>query len=196
RRTFGGIRHVHRFLLCREIPGESLHRVRWGKQVWILGRLPYRLLVKTEPNLQQAPQVNAIADKMLKYSNRFVTLLEERSGTSKGRLINISDRQRMFSQRIAKFYVFKAWGLDTDEYCAECDKAVKEFSDALETLKKAPENTPEINEALDKVQTDWNTFKISFSIRGGKFIPSLVTRSLDNILKQMDRITAMYVAIY
>uniref|UniRef100_UPI003AF42A90 hypothetical protein n=5 Tax=Thiolapillus sp. TaxID=2017437 RepID=UPI003AF42A90 len=24
---------------CREIPGESLHRVRWGKQVWILGRL-------------------------------------------------------------------------------------------------------------------------------------------------------------
>ncbi|WP_374114983.1 IS66 family transposase, partial [Thiolapillus sp.] len=39
RRTFGGIRHVHRFLLCREIPGESLHRVRWGKQVWILGRL-------------------------------------------------------------------------------------------------------------------------------------------------------------
>ncbi len=75
--------------------------------MWILGRLPYRLLVKTEPNLQQAPQVNAIADKMLKYSNRFVTLLEERSGTSKGRLINISDRQRMFSQRIAKFYVFR-----------------------------------------------------------------------------------------
>ncbi len=29
------------FLLCREIPGESLHRVRWGKQVWILGRLHY-----------------------------------------------------------------------------------------------------------------------------------------------------------
>ncbi|WP_419634611.1 sensor histidine kinase, partial [Thiolapillus sp.] len=39
RRTFGGIRHVHRFLLCREISGESLHGVRSGKQVWILGRL-------------------------------------------------------------------------------------------------------------------------------------------------------------
>ncbi|WP_419625662.1 hypothetical protein, partial [Thiolapillus sp.] len=31
--------HVHRFLLCREISGESLHGVRSGKQVWILGRL-------------------------------------------------------------------------------------------------------------------------------------------------------------
>ncbi|WP_419601039.1 hypothetical protein, partial [Thiolapillus sp.] len=29
----------HRFLLCREISGESLHGVRSGKQVWILGRL-------------------------------------------------------------------------------------------------------------------------------------------------------------
>ncbi|WP_419635643.1 hypothetical protein, partial [Thiolapillus sp.] len=27
------------FLLCRGIPGESLHGVSRGKQVWILGRL-------------------------------------------------------------------------------------------------------------------------------------------------------------
>jgi len=66
----------------------------------------------------------------------------------------------------------------------------------MQELKKAPENTSDINTALEKVEVDWETFKISRSVRGGKYIPSLVVRQLDKILGQMNYITALYSAIH
>lgn len=156
----------------------------------------YKALAKTAPSRDNAIKLNKLSEEVLATAHKYVLLLEKRSGTSKGRLVNISGRQRMLSQRIAKFYVLKAWNLDNPEYDAGYDKAVREFTDALAELQKAPENTSDINAALAKVETDWNTFKISKKVRGGKFIPSLVVRSLDKILDQMNYITALYASIY
>ncbi len=48
---------------------------------------------------------------------------------------------------------------------------------------------------LAAVEKDWNTFKISKQLKGGNYIPSLVVRSLDKILGQMNYITALYANI-
>ncbi|HEC07094.1 MAG TPA: hypothetical protein ENJ12_09590 [Thiolapillus brandeum] len=155
----------------------------------------YKALATAKPSKDKAEELAVMSDKVLKKSHQFVLLLQERSGTNAGKLVNISGRQRMLSQRIGKFYVLRSWGLDNPEYKAGQDKAVVEFTDALHLLQNAPENTSEIDDALAKVEKDWNTFKISKQLKGGNYIPSLVVRSLDKILGQMNYITALYANI-
>ncbi|WP_456418080.1 type IV pili methyl-accepting chemotaxis transducer N-terminal domain-containing protein [Thiolapillus sp.] len=155
----------------------------------------YKALATAKPSKEKAVELAAMSDEVLAKTHKFVLLLEDRSGSSAGKLVNISGRQRMLSQRIAKFYVLRSWGLDNPEYEVGQNKAVTEFTEALKLLQAAPENSSEINDALKKVEEDWNTFKISKQLKGGNYIPSLVVRSLDEILTQMNYITALYANI-
>ena len=78
---------------------------------------------------------------MLGLAHQGTQLLEKQATTSAGRLVNISGRQRMLSQRMAKFYQAIAWGVGNDKSAAELDKARKEFAAAHQELASAPSNT-------------------------------------------------------
>ena len=161
------------------------------QRLWVA----FDLLAKTKPNRAQAPQVNAIGDKMLEFSEQLVQLLEERAGTRTGRLIALADRQRMLSQRIAKYYAFQAWGLETAEYQDQYRQALEEFDQTLDILRKAPENDAKLEALLAAVAKEWQLFQVSFRLGKGQFVPSLVNRALDRIYDQMDEVTAAYLAI-
>jgi len=156
---------------------------------------PFRQQLKQPISRARAKAMLELNDQLLRAAHRVVLQLEDVSGTSYGRLVNISGRQRMLSQRLAKFYILRAWGVDTAEVRSATMQAKNEFRGALDELLAAKENTPAINQSLDDANTQWGLFKHALEREGDNFVPLIVAMTSENLLKTMDKITGMYVAV-
>lgn len=107
--------------------------------------------------------VSLQADKMLASANALTIALEGSTKQPSAKLINVSGRQRMLSQRLAKNYFLGAAGAEsklTREQLVE-DRA--EFKQNLATLGAAPISTASIRNELQLAQTQWVFFEGALS---------------------------------
>ena len=148
--------------------------------------------VSSKVKRENIEQLRTDAEELLIASHKVVLMLQDLSGTSQGKLVNIAGRQRMLSQRIANLYLLQAWGFEKEPFTSDYKTAISEFDAALNLLKKAPENTKKISDALEAVSLQWGVFQHSAKLKKGKYIPALITQSADKILSQMNTITGMY----
>lgn len=148
--------------------------------------------------LMQKPTQEALSplrdqlEALLSASHQVVVQLAKESGTQAGHLVNIAGRQRMLSQRMSNLYLIKAWGLDNPGFEEHYRMAVSEFEAALEELRAAPQNTPEIATLLEDVSKKWFVFREGNDLASGDFVPLLTVRMLDGILKDMNTVTGLY----
>jgi len=69
------------------------------------------LLVGTKPNQEAGRRMIEVSEEVVAIANKATGQLAAHSGTASGKLVNISGRQRMLSQRIAKYAQAMAWGV-------------------------------------------------------------------------------------
>lgn len=157
----------------------------------------YKLaLVKSTPAKTGAEIVIELAEKVLALANQGTMQLEGFSGKASGKLINISGRQRMLSQRMAVHYLSASWGVQAVTSAAEMTKASEEFAQAHYLLKNAPETTAAIKSELQLAETQFTFFEIALkSLKAGSGdvqAQGNVFTTSERILQVMDGVTSKY----
>ncbi len=133
--------------------------------------------------------------KVLGAAEQVVRLYQDYAGISLGRLVNLAGRQRMLTQRMAKLYMLKAWGMETPELSEGIHRAREEFEQGFWELEMAPQNSYEINRELEAAVTQWNWFTSAIEQEGDPRAYLLVVNdAAESLLASMDFLTSLYEA--
>ena len=139
------------------------------------------------------------------YTTAWSTLGIMSLGTAQAQVTDLNDainkagRQRMLSQRMAKFCLSAMLGVDTSTATTEIAKARDEFISATELLRNAPQATDRIRQELLLADGQWVFFYAALQRLGTSNNTfrqvSEVFVSSENLLASMDRVTGLYAAL-
>jgi len=153
-------------------------------------------LVGASPSRDKALKIVQMDAAILGLANQGTQQYEKLSGKPVGRLVNMAGRQRMLSQRMAKFYLAATLQLDAPDAVSEIAKARAEFLAAQEVLRSAPEATAKIKEELALGDGQWVFFEQGLlrpeAARQSPKVMSDVFVASENLLNVMDRVTSLY----
>lgn len=153
---------------------------------------PFKNIALGKVSKKDVQQLVAKDEVLLKAAHQVVLTLQKSANSKLARIVNISGRQRMLSQRIAKFYMLAAWDVNRDRSQKLMNIASDEFSTTLNELQTSKINNKKINADLENVELQWSIFERSFRLRKGKFIPLLIAMSSEKMLVKMNDVTGLY----
>jgi len=165
---------------------ESLTKVR---VLWD----PLFIALNEVPTKEKAGQMQVDLEALLKQANEAVGLFAKQTGKASGEIINISGRQRMLSQRMASLYMLKVWGINDSEFKTKMTKAMDLYRTSLVKLEKSDMSTDEIMKLLKKSKKAFKFFQI-MNKSSSKFIPTLIYKKSNEMLRDMNTATGLYAA--
>jgi len=158
------------------------------KKLW----LPIKKVLETTPSKENVSKLQESLELLLSAANDTTGLFAKETGKESGKVVDMSGRQRMLSQRMASLYMLKVWGVDDEKFKDKMQSSMELFKTSLEVLKKSKLNTDEINKLLSEVEKSFMFFEV-MNKSSTTFIPSLIYKKSNDILKNMNRATQCYV---
>ncbi len=134
------------------VPNDDVREalVRIGRE-WRI----YKATLAAAPRPDTAQRVYESSETVQNEAHRLTLAYEKSARGPPERLINIAGRQRMLSQRLAKFYLFIAWGANPMAARMELNFARAEFSSGMHQLYNTPDPDPETRRLLQQLDSEW-----------------------------------------
>lgn len=159
---------------------------------------PYHALLESNPGRKAARELFRVNEEVLRAAQRLTLSLANADGTHKARLVNQAGRERMLSQRMAKFFLFRRMGIQETKCRAEIETADAEFSATLAELAAlAPDQTLIAGE-LKQVARHWDCMRSVLTDHHDAEFAATATRvftSSEQLLQHMDAAVGLYLKL-
>ena len=156
---------------------------------------PIKKSLQMTPNIEKVSTLQVDLDSLLEAADNNTKLIAKASKSSSGEIVNIAGKQRMLSQRMASLYMLKVWGVKDSGFDTKLHASMDEFTAAQKKLTAFSSNTEEINALLKKSAKAFKFFEMMGKSKSNKYIPSLINRSANKILTNMNTATNLYSSI-
>ena len=117
-----------------------------------------RGLLKKSPDAASSERMNLVADELMVHTGKLAMQIEGEGETAVGRLLDLSSRLNMLSQRLARLYLQAYAGDRTQGVLIDIEQARKEFANGLLELDTARENTTGSRDNISLAKNQWIFF--------------------------------------
>ncbi len=145
------------------------------------------------PTLARLPEVDRLGERLLTQAEALTRTLQTAGFASALHVLNVSGRQRMLSQRLAKQAIIAgllpAAAADHLKTAAIAEKA---FADGLTYLRTIPLTSTEIGALLDGATAVWSRFQPMISRTKTAAAREEIAITSETLLSQFDQLTGLY----
>lgn len=103
-------------------------------------------------------RIFALSEQMLEVADSLTLFATRLSGIPEAHYVNVAGRNRMLSQRIAKFFLFREWPKLQETIAGLSPQVCAEFESNLSELVQAADRQPELVAQLEVVAKQWQKF--------------------------------------
>ncbi len=153
-----------------------------------------RAAVKPRATLGQLPEIDVFAELLLAKAERLTANLETAGLATTLRVINVSGRQRMLAQRMAKLALMAALLAPAGAAVARGQGAetIAAFQEGFDYLKGLPLSTEAIRDLLAAADDLWRQYQAALSRTATREGQEAVVALSDDLVAGFDRLTELY----